>query len=165
VVVIQVLVLATAAIAAARLSGSGSLPVLSASMVALSIAWVLVGYLMYGAIFAAGASLAPRQEDAQNTLLPVTVVLMLGYFGSLFAASDPGSALARVVSWLPLTSPFAMPGRFADGNVAWWEVAGSMTLALAAAAVVLVLAERIYVRSVIHTDRTLGWREAWSLDS
>ena len=92
------------------------------------------------------------------------VVLMLSYFGAIFAASDPKSTLATVVSWVPLTAPFAMPGRIASGDAQWWEVLGAMGLTAVAAAVVLRLAERIYVRSVIHTDRKLGWREAWVLE-
>lgn len=162
---VQVLVLAGAALAAATLFSSTSIPALSAGLVVSGVVWFVLGYLLYGSVFAAGASLAPRQEDAQSTLAPVSVLLMLSYFGALFSASDPDSTLATVVSWMPVTAPFAMPGRLASGDAGWWEVGGSMLLTAVAAGLVLMLAERIYVRSIIHTDRKLGWREAWSLQS
>jgi ABC-2 type transport system permease protein len=161
--VVQVVALAGSALIAASLFGSGALPVLSFALIGTAIVWFLLGYLLYGAIFAAGASLAPRQEDAQSTLGPISVVLMLSYFAAIFSASDPESAAARIISWLPITAPFTMPGRMASGDALWWEVVGAMALTAAAATVVLLLAERIYVRSVIHTDRKLGWREAWSM--
>ena len=161
---VQVVVLAGSAITAAALFGSEALPSLTAGLLISGVVWFVLGYLLYGSVFAAGASLAPRQEDAQSTLAPVSVILMLSYFGAIFAASDPQSALARIVSWVPLTAPFAMPGRIASGDAVWWEVLGSMALTAAAAAGVLLLAERIYVRSIIHTDRKLGWREAWVLE-
>ena len=161
---VQVIVLAGSAITAAAIFGSDALPSLTVGLIASGLVWFVLGYLLYGSVFAAGASLAPRQEDAQSTLGPVSVVLMLSYFGAIFAASDPKSTLATVVSWVPLTAPFAMPGRIASGNAEWWEVVGAMGLTAVAAAIVLRLAERIYVRSVIHTDRKLGWREAWVLE-
>ena len=161
---VQVIVLAGSAITAAAIFGSDALPSLTVGLIASGVVWFVLGYLLYGSVFAAGASLAPRQEDAQSTLGPVSVVLMLSYFGAIFAASDPKSTLATVVSWVPLTAPFAMPGRIASGDAQWWEVLGAMGLTAVAAAVVLRLAERIYVRSVIHTDRKLGWREAWVLE-
>lgn len=162
--IVQVVALAASAVGAAALFGSDALPALTVDLIAAGLAWFVLGYLLYGSVFAAGASLAPRQEDAQSTLAPVTVILMLSYFGAIFSASDPDSMLATIVSWVPLTAPFAMPGRIALGDAEWWEVLGSMGLTAIAAFAVLRLAERIYVRSVVHTDRKLGWREAWVLE-
>lgn len=163
--IIQVATLAASAIAAASIFGSSALPALSVELVITGLIWFVLGYMLYGSVFAAGASLAPRQEDAQSTLAPVTVILMLSYFGAIFSASDPDSLMAQIISWVPFTAPFSMPGRMAAGDAAWWEVLGSMAITAVAAALVLGLAERIYVRSVIHTDRKLGWREAWSLQA
>lgn len=160
---VQVVALAGSAVGAAAVFGSNVLPTLSPTLLATSTVWFLLGYLLYGSVFAAGASLAPRQEDAQSTLGPISVLLMVSYFGAIFAATRPDSTLASAISWIPFTSPFAMPGRLAAGDSAWWEVLGSMAITAATAGVVLLLAERIYVRSVIHTDRQLGWREAWRL--
>ncbi len=162
---IQVVALAGSALGAAALFGSSALPAISATLIIAGLVWFILGYLLYGAVFAAGASLAPRQEDAQSTLAPVSVVLMLSYFGAVFTAAEPDSLAARIVSWLPITAPFAMPGRIASGDALWWEVVGAMVLTALTALAVLLLAERIYVRSIIHTDRKLGWREAWSLSS
>ena len=162
---IQVAALAGSAIAAASIFGSSALPAISPALIGFGLIWFILGYLLYGSIFAAGASLAPRQEDAQATLAPVSIILMLSYFGAIFTAAEPDGIAARIVSWLPFTAPFAMPGRIAAGDALWWEVVGSMAVTAACAGAVLLLAERIYVRSIIHTDRKLGWREAWSMSS
>ena len=162
---VQVAVLAGSALIGASLTGSSALPALSPALIGTGIIWFLLGYLLYGSVFAAGASLAPRQEDAQSTLGPITVILMLSYFASIFVATDPGSTASRIISWIPFASPFTMPGRTATGDALWWEVVGSMLVTGIAAGTVLIIAERVYVRSIIHTDRKLGWREAWSLKS
>lgn len=162
---VQVVLLAGSALAAASIFGSSALPALSAALLGTSVVWFLLGYLLYGAVFAAGASLAPRQEDAQATLAPVSVILMLSYIASIITAGEPDGVAAKVVSWIPFTAPFAMPGRIAAGDAAWWEIVGSMAVTGVATGVVLLLAERIYVRSIIHTDKVLKWREAWSLST
>ena len=162
---VQVVTLAATALIVGTISGAATGPALDPMLLATSIVWFLLGYLLYGAVFAAGASLAPRQEDAQATLAPISLILLMSYIGVLSTAGDPTGTAARVVSWLPLTSSFAMPGRLASQSVAWWEVVGSMALTAVATVGVVLIAERIYVRSVIHTDRRLGWREAWSLES
>ncbi len=160
---LQVIVLASSAVAASALFGSPVLSTITPSLLGTSVIWFLLGYLLYGATFAAGASLAPRQEDAQSTLAPVSIVMLLSYVAATFTASSPDSTAARVLGWIPFVSPFAMPGRIATGEALWWEVVGAMILTALTTALVIRGAARIYVRSVIHTDRTLTWREAWSL--
>ncbi len=162
---VQVGVLVASSLGAASLFGSSALPALSGSLLGTAALWFLFGYLLYGAVFAAGASLAPRQEDAQSTLAPISMILMISYFAAIFTATDPQSTAAKIVSWVPFTAPFAMPGRIAANDSAWWEIGGSLLLTAVAAGATLVVAERVYVRSVIHTDRVLGWREAWSMDT
>lgn len=162
---IQVAVLAGTALVTSTVSGSSIGPALDPLLLVAAIGWFILGYLLYGAVFAAGASLAPRQEDAQATLAPVTMILLISYLSVVATADDPSSLGARVVSWIPVTAPFAMPGRIAAKAAPWWEVVGSLAVTAAAVAVVILLAERIYVRSVLHTDRKIGWREAWSLQN
>ncbi len=160
---IQVLVLLWSIVICAELTGNDVVPSITAGMVAAGLAWYLVGYLFYGALFAAGASLVSRQEDAQTALAPITVIIMAAYFASLFVAGEPDSSTARILSLLPPVAPFAMPGRIAIGNVPAWEVALAFVLAGLSVVAVMSLAGKIYVRSVMHTGKTLGWREAWNM--
>lgn len=162
---LQVIVLAGSALAASAIFGSSVLSTITPGLLATSVVWFLLGYLLYGATFAAGASLAPRQEDAQSTLAPVSIIMLLSYIAATITASSPESLLSRVLGWIPFVAPFAMPGRIAAGEALWWEVGGAMIITAITAVVVIGAAARIYVRSVIHTDRTLSWREAWSLTS
>lgn len=162
---IQVFVLVGSIIVAAQVTGSDVLPSITAGMVLAGFAWFMIGYLFYGALFAAGAALVPRQEDAQSALAPISVLIMGAYFASLYVAGDPDTQAARLLSLLPPIAPFAMPGRIAIGNVPAWEIALAFVLAAISVALVLSLAGKIYVRSIMQTDRALGWREAWRLEA
>ena len=90
---------------------------------------------------------------------------MGSYFASIYVAGDPDSGAARVLSLLPPISPFAMPGRIAIGGVPAWETALAFGLAALTVVGVLILAGKIYVRSVMHTGKTLSWREAWQMEA
>ncbi len=162
---IQVFVLVGTIVIGAQVVGSDVLPTITLGMVVAGVAWFLVGYLFYGALFAAGAALVSRQEDAQSALAPITVLIMGAYFASLYVAGEPDTDAARVLSLIPPIAPFAMPGRIAIGNVPAWEVALAFVLAGLSVLLVLSLAGKIYVRSVMHTDRALSWREAWRMES
>lgn len=162
---VQVFVLVGTIVIGARVVGSDVLPSITAGMIVAGVAWFFVGYLLYGALFAAGAALVSRQEDAQSALAPITVLIMGAYFASLYVAGDPDSQAARLLSLIPPIAPFAMPGRIAIGNVPAWEVGLAFVLAGACVLAVLSLAGKIYVRSIMHTDRALSWREAWRLES
>ncbi len=159
----QMAVVIVSLVGAAQILGSDAIPEFSGWMIVAAVVCYLIGYLLYGSMFAAGASLVSRQEDAQTAMTPVTVLVLLGYIASVIAAGSPDSAAAKVITLVPFVVPFALPGRIAIGNIAAWEVALGLAGAVAMAVLILLLAARIYTRSVMHTDRQISWREAWNL--
>jgi ABC-2 type transport system permease protein len=85
------------------------------------------------------------------------------YWASFIAvASDPEGAWARLVSVLPPTAPFAMPGRIALGVAEWWEPVLAVILALAAIAALVVFAGRMYTGAILHIGSRLRLRDAWN---
>ncbi len=159
------LVTLVAGVVIGALATGNDLPGLRPSTLVVGLVFFCVGLLFYGSLFAAGASLAPSQQDAQATLAPVSLLIMLSYIGSIVAATAPDSTMARGISLVPSVSPFAMPARVASGDATGIEVGAALVLALVVTGLVFSLGARIYTRSVIHTDRKLGWREAFSLTS
>ncbi len=158
VAIINAVVIAGAALVAALVAGV-DLPGSTGRVVVWSFLWFLLGFVLYATIFAAGASLAPSAEDAQAALAPVSVVLMLSYFASIIVATDPTTTLARVLSLIPTISPFAVPGRIAADTISVGELAVAVVLTMVATAAIVTLAERVYVRALLASDR-VSFREA-----
>jgi ABC-2 type transport system permease protein len=75
--------------------------------------------------------------------------------------SSTGS-FARVLSFVPFSSPMVMPLRIAYGD-ALWEVAVSVVALLAMAVVLVRIAERVYRGGVLRTQRTTGFTELFRL--
>ncbi len=128
--------------------------------VAVVIAWFVLGYAWYAAVFAVAASLVSRQEDLATVLMPTSMVLVVAFFIGIQAASDPGGLLARVTSYVPGLSPLVMPVRQAAGEVAPWEVALAVVLMLVAIVLVVRLGGRIYSGALLRTGGKIKMREA-----
>jgi ABC-2 family transporter protein len=109
--------------------------------------------MAYGAL----GSLASRTEDASSVAGPVSYVLLAGYWGSYMAvASDPEGVWSRLVSILPPTAPFAMPGRIALGATAWWEPLLAVALTCRAIAGLVIFARRVYTAAILRTGPGFG---------
>jgi ABC-2 type transport system permease protein len=129
-------------------------------LVAASAGWFLVffvaGFAALACLWAVAGSLATRSEDLQSTTPVLTTVLMVAMFVGIF-----GEGVVRVVgSYVPVVSAISMPQRLLAGEAAWWEPFVSLLVTLAFAAWTMVVGERLYRRSIMHTGRRLGVREA-----
>jgi ABC-2 type transport system permease protein len=126
--------------------------------------WFILGYALYAAIFAVGASLVSRQEDLGTVLMPTTMVLVAAFVVGVQAASNPDGTLAVVTSYIPGLSQIVMPVRQAAGTVALWEIALAVLLMLAAIALMVRLGGRIYAGALLRTSGKTKLREALKAD-
>lgn len=131
------------------------------STVGTVIAWFVLGYAWYAAVFAVAASLVSRQEDLATVLMPTSMVLIVAFFIGIQAASDPDGMLARVTSYVPGLSPLVMPVRQAAGEVALWEIGLSVVLMVLAIGLVVRLGGRIYAGALLRTGGKTKIREAF----
>ena len=122
------------------------------------LVFFLVGFLLIACLWAVAGALASRNEDLQSTSMPITLVLLGIFFGSLLL-DGPAQT---VLSYVPPASAVLMPLRVLDGSAAWWEPFVSLAILLASAAAVVLVAERLYRRSLLQTQGRLSVRQAWS---
>lgn len=124
------------------------------------IVFFLVGFLALASLWAVAGSLATRSEDLQSTATPLSMLIMIVLFAGIFLTGT-----ARVVaSYVPIMSIVAMPGRLAEGSAAWWEPVVSLAVMAVAAYGIVVVAEKIYRRSLMQTQGRLTMRQALALE-
>jgi len=148
------------AAALAALAVGGSLPAGAAVTIPGTLLWFTLGFALYGSLYAAAGSLISRLEDAQSASFPVTITILLVYFTTSFATPDSG--LVRVLSFLPVTAPFAMLPRMAVGDAAWWEVAVSVALTAGLVVLVLRAAGRVFRGGIVRRGPRMRLTEAWA---
>jgi len=120
------------------------------SAVAL-LAWFLLGFVFYAALFAVAGALAARAEDLQSSSGPITLVVVLSFLGAVTAAGDTGSTLAQVLSFVPTTAPMVMPVRTAAGDAGWLDVVASVAIVVASGLLLVRLADVVYRRAALRT--------------
>jgi ABC-2 type transport system permease protein len=156
----QIVAIAAVGVTGALVFDLVSLPGQLIGTVLSVVAWFVLGYAFYASLFAAAASLVSRQEDLAGVITPMSMVLVVGFFVALQAASDPAGSLARVTSLVPGLSPLVMPVRVAAGGATWWEVVVAVVLMLLATALVVRLGGRIYAGALLRTSGKTKLREA-----
>ena len=162
---LQIGALAVVGVAAAFAFDLVDLPGQLIGTVLTVLAWFVLGYAFYAALYAVAASLVSRQEDLGSVLTPMTVLLIGGFLVALQGAQAPAGALATVTSYVPGLSPMVMPIRQAAGEAAWWEVGISVLLTLAALAVIVRVGGRIYSGALLRTGGRVKLREALRAES
>ena len=118
----------------------------------LLIVWFLLGYAIFALLFGGFAALVSRQEEIGSVTTPLTFLLLVPFYVTMFTVpNDPDGTAVRVLSQIPVFSPFMMPVRNAFGAVTAVEMASSMAIALATVPVLVWVAGRVYRRGVLHT--------------
>jgi ABC-2 type transport system permease protein len=157
----QFAVVAGAAMVALALSGNTLVPKTAPSTIGWVLIWFVLGYAFYSVLYATAGSLVSRQEDAQSLQLPITGVLLVGYFLAFAAAESPDSVAALVGSLVPPTAPMVMTVRIAQGGVPAWQIVLSVTLMVVTVYAMVQLAGRIYAGAVLRFGGRLRLKEAW----
>jgi len=162
----QLLVLAVPVTLGLAAGDSLDLPAVAAADIGLAVAWFVLGYFIYAFLFAATAALVDKVTDVASATLPVSALLIVGYLGAVIVVvQNPSSALSVTLSMFPLSSPMAMPIRWASGTVPAWQLVISMELAVAAAVLLAWFGSRVYRRALVVTGRRLKLREALSVEN
>ncbi|MEO6998786.1 MAG: ABC transporter permease, partial [Terracoccus sp.] len=130
------------------------LPSLSAAVIWF-VVFFAVGFFALACLYAVAGALASRTEDLQSTTAPMTMLLGVVY---VVGFTVTGTAL-KVVSFIPIVSVVAMPGRILSGDAAWWEPVVALLVMAGFAAVTVLVGEKIYRRSLMQTRGKMSWRE------
>ena len=158
---LQLVILGGIAAVAAGVTGALTLPGAAAGMFAMVVLWYLLGFFLFASLYAAIGSTVSRQEELNSVITPLIFVLIIPFILVVnLLPNDPRNPLAAVLSYVPFLSQTVMPARYALGVAPLWEVAISALIAVAAIAVVVRLAARVYENSILRTGARVGLREA-----
>ncbi|MBW3620177.1 MAG: ABC transporter permease [Actinobacteria bacterium] len=124
--------------------------------------WWLLGYLLYAVLAAGAGALVSRSEESQVALTPVTLLLVVSYFASFAALASPDGTFATVASMIPFSAPVTMLVRMIVSQVPWWQVGVAAAGTLTTAALLTLLAARIYAGGLLRTGRRMTVRQAWA---
>lgn len=122
------------------------------------IGFFLAGFIALACLWAVAGSLASRTEDLQATSTPLTMLMLVMFFGGL-SLDGRGQVIA---SFIPPVSAVVMPKRILAGGVEWWEPLVALGLLAAFAVVTVWVGERLYRRALLQTGGRVSLRQAWT---
>ena len=118
------------------------------------------GFLLYAALFAAVGSSVDNPQDAQQLQLPITIPIILSLIIMTTVINDPTSTIAFWCSMIPLTSPIVMMARI-PYDVPTWEIVVSLILLYATFAVAVWGASKIYRVGILMHGKKPTLKELW----
>jgi ABC-2 type transport system permease protein len=118
----------------------------------------LLGFALFALIYAAVGSFVSRPDDLQTLSLPLSLVAMAGYLCALVVLLGSTGTFARLTSFVPPLSPFAMLARLMVSTVQPWEVALSIALLVGTIGLVAAATVRIYATGVLLYGQRPGIR-------
>ena len=135
--------------------GGGSLKVLLAAIGNSSyllsfVLYFLGGYLLYAAVLVAIGSVCNTLKEAQNLMQPVMMILMVPLISMVFITREPNGMVAKVLSFIPLFTPFTMMNR-AGGPPELWEYVVTTILLLGTIWLTFMAAGKVFRVGVLMT--------------
>jgi len=156
----QIALIASVSMAGLRFSATASgIAQLLGPAIGWFVPFFVVGFLMLAALWAAFGALVNRQEDLSAASMPVQLAVMLPFFAVVFLSDRP--AVMTVLSYVPFSSPIAMPVRLFQGDAAAWEPLVSLVLLVLTALAVLAIGARVYEGSLLRTNGRTSIAAAW----
>lgn len=119
------------------------------SLIGYGILFFILGYLLYATIAAMLGSLVSRSEDAQQLMMPLIFLIMIGYFIAIFGVAAPESSVVTITSYIPFFSPMLMLLRVGMLDVSIWEVLASIGILVGTIIVLGIFAARVYRGGVL----------------
>lgn len=117
------------------------------------IYFLLAGYLSISMVFLAVGAVSNNMRDAQGYLTPIILGLTLPFVAVMSAVlQNPDGPLPRLLSWIPIYTPFAMMARL-GGGVSPWEVAGSAVLLAGFIVLELIVLGRVFRANLLQAGQ------------
>ena len=123
------------------------------------IMYFLGGYFLYASIFAAIGAAIDNQADAQQFMMPITLLVIIAlYVGILTVPEDPNGIVAQIFSYFPFTSPIVMLMRIPNG-VPIYEQIISLTILFSSVVFMIWIAAKVYRIGILMYGKKLTYGE------
>jgi ABC-2 type transport system permease protein len=104
----------------------------------------LSGYFVYSTIFAAIGSAVDQEQDAQQLMMPVSMLIIIPMLFIGVIMANPDSLISVILSLIPFFAPILMIVRIAATEVPVWQIVLSVVLMISTFFGAVWVASKIY---------------------
>jgi ABC-2 type transport system permease protein len=122
------------------------------NLVPLFCLYFVFGYLLYAGLILSIGSVCNTIKEAQSYMGIATMVMMVPLLTMTFIPKDPNGPLARVLSWVPIYTPFTMMNR-AAAEPPLIDLVGTLVLLVVSTILALWMSGKIFRIGVLRTGQ------------
>ncbi len=100
-------------------------------------------------------------QEMQQFMMPVTMLIVFGFFGVFAVMKDPTAGIGLIFSYIPFFAPFVMPVRWSMASVPITQLVLSLASMVAGILAVAWLAARIYRVGILMYGKKPTIREVF----
>ncbi|MCY8332003.1 ABC transporter permease, partial [Bacillus spizizenii] len=134
---------------ASSVGGFLNLTDVSATTVIYAVIFFLLGYFLYATLAAFLGSVVSRIEDVQQTITPMTLLVVAGFMIAMFGLNAPDAGFITVTSFIPFFTPMIMFLRVGMLDIPFWQAATGIGITLLTIVILAVIGARIYKGGVL----------------
>ena len=124
----------------------------SSNLIPLFSLYFLLGFLMYSAFILSIGSVCNTIKEAQSYMGVFTMIMIVPLLTMTFIPKDPNGPLARLLSWIPLYTPFTMMNR-AGADPPMVDLIGTLVLLVATTVLALWMSGKIFRIGILRTGQ------------
>ncbi|MCI0665809.1 MAG: ABC transporter permease, partial [Acidobacteria bacterium] len=120
------------------------MPKIPVAQLIFFVVYFVLGYFLYGTLYAMVGAIVSNEDDGQQMQLPVTMTIVIPIMISTFVMRNPNGTASIVLSMIPFFSPVLMFLRIGLQMPPWWQIALSIALLIITILSVVWIAAKIY---------------------
>jgi len=123
------------------------------------IIFFVLGYFLFGTIYAAIGSMVNSEKEAQNLVMPVTMLLVVPLLLIMFVMKSPDGTLSVALSMIPFFAPILMFLRICILTPPFIEILASIVLLVLTTVMMIWIAAKIYRVGILMYGKRPGLSE------
>jgi ABC-2 type transport system permease protein len=137
---------------------------ITATQVLLFVIYYILGFILLGSVMAGVGSICNTLKDAQNLIMPITIIVVIPMVSSQVLIRSPDGMYARVLSFFPPVTSMVMVLRLSAGSSAGFlEVFSTIVVLIVSVIFVIWLAAKVFRTGILMYGKkpTLGEVARW----
>jgi ABC-2 type transport system permease protein len=140
-----------------------SIPILPLPALLLILVYIILGYLLYAAIFVAAGSPVSTEQEAQQITSYLVMILIIPIVLAFSVAQNPNSTLIKVLSYVPLLSPSIMIMRIPNQFPPVLDILLTLFLLIGSVVGMMWIAGKIFRTTILSFGKRPSLRELIAL--
>jgi len=129
------------------------------STIIYALIFLLLGYFLYATLAAFLGSLVSRIEDVQQTIMPMTLLVVAGFMIAMFGLGTPDTTFITIMSYIPFFTPMLMFMRVGMLTLPVWEPIVGIVILLITIVILAIFGAKVYKGGVLMYGKSNSFKD------